>query len=61
MGAITLPSSNLTLLTFSCRSNVLHGVSGMGGMHILWLRMLPVMLPMRILILSIEAILMCLS
>ena len=60
-GAITLSGSHLALLAFSCRSNVLHGVSGMSGMHILWLRMLPVMLPLRILILSIEAILMCLA
>ena len=59
--AITLSSTYLTFLTLSRRSNVLHGVSGVSGMHILWLRMLPVMRCLLILILSIEAALMCLT
>ena len=59
--AIALPGSYLTFLAFSRRSNILHGVSGVSGMHIFWLRMLPVMRCLLILILSIEAALMCLT
>ena len=57
--AIALPGTCLAaFLTFSCRSDVLHGVSGVGGVHVFWLRMLP---SVRILILATEASMSCLS